>query len=183
MVRRTLLLEPVEEKNPPHRVPNLKGEEWARSGSLPNADGLPRVVRPLMRDSGNDKEEVIAGDSLLAWKGGNSANIGTSGPCIRNSNIEGLPRCGGIMGGRVVKIAKRGERWCEGGETEATPSMKAVMKAKAASLETEVSSLRGERPVVSFVGTVDVIEKMVGEGQEVISSPVEDDSESFTTRR
>jgi len=183
MVRRTLLLEPVEEKNPPHRVPNLEGEERARSGSLPNADGLPRVVRPLMRDGRNDKEEVIAGDSLLAWEGGNHANIGTSGPCIRNSSIEGLPRCGGIEGGRVAKIAKGWERWCEGGKTEATQSMKAVKKAETASLETEVTSLRGKRTIVGLIGTVDVIKKMVGEGQEVISSPVEDDSEGFTARR
>ena len=183
VVSRTLLLEPVEEKDPPHRVPNLEGEEWARSGSLPNADGFPRVVGPLTRDSGNDKEEVIAGNGLLAWKGGNSDNISTSGPCIRKSDIERLPRCGSIMDGRVVKIAEGGERWCEGGKTEATPPMKAVMKAKAASLETKVSSLRDERPVVSLVGTVDVIEKMIGEGQKVVSSPVENDSESLTYRR
>ena len=87
------------------------------------------------------------------------------------------------MDGRVVKIAKGGERWCEGGKTEATPPVKAVMEAKPASLETEVSSLRGERPVVGLVGTVDVIEKMIGEGQKVVSSPVEDDSENFTTKR
>jgi len=123
MVRGALLLEPVEEKNSPHRVPNLKGEEWARSGSLPNADGLPRVVRPLMGDGRNDKEEVIAGDRLLAWEGGNHANIGTSGPCIESSSIENLPRCGGIKGSRVAKIAEGWERWCEGGKAEATQSM------------------------------------------------------------
>ena len=83
----------------------------------------------------------------------------------------------------MVKVAEGGERWCEGGKTEATPPMKTVMKAKAASLETKVSSLRGERPVVSLVGAVDVIEKMIGEGQEVVSSPVEDDGESLTYRR
>ena len=87
------------------------------------------------------------------------------------------------MDGRVVKIAKGGERWCEGGKTEATPPVKAVMKAKPASLEAEVSSLRGKRPVVGLVGTVDVIEKMIGEGQKVVSSPVKDDTESLTYRR
>ena len=90
-VSRTLLLEPVEEKNSPHRVPNLEGEEWARSGSLANADGFPRVMGPLTRDSGDDKEEMIAGNGLLAWKGGDSDNISTSGPCIRKSDIERLP--------------------------------------------------------------------------------------------
>ena len=182
-VSRTLLLEPVEEKNSPHRVPDLEREEWARSGSLPNADGFPRVMGPLTRGSGDDKEEMVAGNGLLAWKGGDRDNNSTGSPSIRESNIERMPGCDSIMDSRVVKIAKGGERWCEGGETEATPSMKAMMEAEAASLETEVSSLRGKRPVVGLVGTVDVIEKMIGEGQKVVSSPVKDDTESLTYRR
>ncbi len=128
----------------------------------------------------NDKKEMVAGDRLLAWEGGNHANVGTSGPCVEGSSIEHLLRCDGIKGSRVAKIAKGWERWCEGGKTKATQSMKTVKKAEAASLETEVTSLRGKRPIVGLVGTVDVIKKMVGEGQEVISSPVEDARENLS---
>ena len=133
-VSRTLLLEPVEEKNSPHRVPDMEREEWARSGSLANADGFPRVMGPLTRDSENDKEEMVAGNGLLAWKGGDRDNSSTSRPCIRKSSIERMPGCGSIVDSRVVKIAKGGERRREGGKTEAAPPIEAVMKAKPASL-------------------------------------------------
>ena len=34
-----------------------------------------------------------------------------------------------------------------------------------------------------MVGTVDVIEKMIGEGQKVVPSPMKDDTESLTYRK
>ena len=34
-----------------------------------------------------------------------------------------------------------------------------------------------------MVGTVDVIEKMISEGQEVVASPMKNDAESLTDRR
>ena len=71
----------------------------------------------------NDKKEMIADDRLLAWEGGNHANVCTSGPCFESSSDEHLLRCGGIMDSRVAKIAEGWERWCEGGEAEATQSM------------------------------------------------------------
>jgi hypothetical protein len=71
----------------------------------------------------SDKEEMIADDRLLAWEGGNHANVCTSGPCFESSSDEHLLRCSSIMDSRVAKIAEGWERWCEGGEAEATQSM------------------------------------------------------------
>jgi hypothetical protein len=133
-VSRALLLEPVEEKYTPHRIPDMEREKGARSGSLAYADGFPRVMGPLTRGSGDDKEKMVAGKGLLAWKGGDRDNSSTGSPSIRESNIERMPGCGSVMDSRVVKIAKGGERRREGGKTEAAPPMKAVMKAKPASL-------------------------------------------------
>ena len=53
----------------------------------------------------------------------------------------------------------------------------------AASLEEEVTSLGNKHTIVGLIGTVDVIQKVVSEGQEVITSPLEDDGEGFTSRR
>ena len=58
-----------------------------------------------------------------------------------------------------------------------------MKEAETASLETEVTSLGDKHAIVGLIGTVDVIKKMVGEGQEIISSPLENDSEGFTARR
>ena len=90
-INRALLLEPVEEKYTPHRIPDMEREKGARSGSLAYADGFPRVMGPLTRGSGDDKEEMVAGNGLLAWKGGDRDNSSTSRPCIRKSDIERLP--------------------------------------------------------------------------------------------
>ena len=46
-----------------------------------------------------------------------------------------------------------------------------------------MTSLRGKRPVVGLVGTVDVIEKMVSEGQEVVASPMKNDAKGLTDSR
>ena len=82
IVRRALLLIPVEEEDSPHRVANLEGEEGARSSCLPNANSLPRVMSPLMGGGRDNKEEMIAEDRLLAWERRNHANPCTDGPCF-----------------------------------------------------------------------------------------------------
>jgi len=87
------------------------------------------------------------------------------------------------MSSRVTESAEGWERWGEGGKAEATQSMKALEEAVAALLEEEVALLGNEHPMVGSIGTVDVIQKMVSEGQEIISSPLENDSEGFTSRR
>ena len=60
--------------------------------------------------------------------------------------------------------------------------MKALEKTVAASLEEEVALLGDKHPIVGLISTVDVIQKVVSEGQEVITSPLEDNGEGFTSR-
>jgi hypothetical protein len=63
----------------------------------------------------SDKKEMIADDRLLAWEGGNHANVCTSGPCFESSSDEHLLRCSNIMNSRVAENAEGWKRWCEGG--------------------------------------------------------------------
>ena len=86
------------------------------------------------------------------------------------------------MSSRVTESAEGWERWGEGGKAEATQSMKALKKTVAASLEEEVALLGNEHPIVGSISTVDVIQKMVSEGQKVVTSPLEDKGEGFTSR-
>ena len=46
-----------------------------------------------------------------------------------------------------------------------------------------MTSLGDKHTIVGLIGTVDVIQKVVSEGQEIISSPLENDGEGFTSRR
>ena len=52
----------------------------------------------------------------------------------------------------------------------------------AALLEEEVALLGDEHPMVGSISTVDVIQKMVSERQKVVTSPLEDKGEGFTSR-
>jgi len=133
-INRALLLEPVEEKYTPHRIPDAEKEKGARSGGLTYTDSFPRVMGPLTGDSGDSKEKMVTSKGLLSWKGGDRDNSSTGSPSIRESNIERMPGCGSVMDSRVVKIAKGGERRREGGKTEAAPPIEAVAEAKPASL-------------------------------------------------
>ena len=126
-INRALLLEPVEEKYTPHRIPDTEKEKGARSGGLTYTNGFPRVMGPLTGDSGDSKEKILAGKGLLTWKDGDRDSYSTG---IRESNIERSPGCGSVMDSRVVKIAKGGKRWREEGETKATPPMEAVAEVK-----------------------------------------------------
>ena len=60
--------------------------------------------------------------------------------------------------------------------------MKALKKTVAASLKEEVTLLGNKHPIVGLISTVDVIQKVVSEGQEIVTSPLEDNGEGFTSR-
>jgi hypothetical protein len=176
-----LLLIPVKEKDSPHRVADLEGEEGTGSSCLPNAHGLPRVMSPLVGGGRCCKEEVVAEDRLLAWEGRNRANPCASGPCFEASSGKRLLRCSGIMSCRVTKSAKGRERWGEGGEAEATQSMETTEEVVAALLKKEVALLGDENPMVGSIGTVDMVQKMVSERQKVVPSPMKDKGEGLTS--
>ena len=133
-INRALLLEPVEERYTPHRIPDTEKEKGARSGGLTYTDGFPRVMGPLTGDSGDSKEKMIANMGLLSWKGGDRNSHSTGGPGFRESEIKRSPGCGSIMDSRVVKIAKGGKRRREEGEAKATPPMEAMAEVKPSPL-------------------------------------------------
>jgi hypothetical protein len=128
------LLEPVEEKYTPHRIPDAEKEKGARSGGLTYTDSFPRVMGPLTGDSGDSKEKMIANKGLLSWKSGDRDSHSTGGPGFREGKIKRSPGFGSIMDSRMVKIAEGGKRWREEGETKATPPMEAVAEVKPSPL-------------------------------------------------
>ena len=87
-INRALLLEPVEEKYTPHRIPDAEEEKGARSGGLTYTDGCPRVMGPLTGDSGDSKEKIIASKGLLTWKDGDRNSHSTGSPGFRESEIK-----------------------------------------------------------------------------------------------
>ena len=83
------------------------------------------------------------------------------------------------MSCRVTKSAKGRESWGEGGEAEATQSMETTEEVVGALLKKEVALLGDEKPMVGSIGTVDMVEEMISERQEVIPSPMKDQGESL----
>jgi hypothetical protein len=174
-----LLLIPVKKKDSPHRVADLEGEEGTRSSRLANAHGLPRVMSPLVGGGRCCKEEVVAEGRLLAWKRHDRANPCASGPCFEASSGKSLLRCSGIVSCRLTESAEGRERWGEGGEAEATQSMETSKEAVAALLKKKVALPGNEEPMVGSISTVDMVEEIISERQEVVPGPMKDEGESL----
>ena len=174
-----MLLIPVEKKDSPHRVADLEGEEGTRSSRLANAHGLPRVMSPLVGGGRCCKEEVVAEGRLLAWKRHDRADPCASGPCFEAGSGKRLLRCSGIVSCRLTENAKGRERWGEGGGAEATQSMETSKEAVAALLKKKVALPGNEEPMVGSISTVDMVEEIVSERQEVVPGPMKDEGESL----
>ena len=120
-------------------------------------------MKLISRDGGDGKKKVIASKGLLTRESRDGDDDGPSRTGFRVGRIEGSPGFNGIVSSRMVEISETGKRRPEKVETIAAPPVETMAKVKPPLFKTDVTARGGERSVLDFISTVDVVEKMISE--------------------